>query len=50
MIDLLSTLYDVDTIRFGVWHLLHALHLEASIIDMLSTLGYHVWEDWSISR
>ena len=50
MINLLIDAYNNDAVRFAAWHTLEVLHLANIVADTLFHFGFHVWEDYSISR
>lgn len=50
MIDLLTTLYADDTLRFFLWDLLTGLGIDGVLAWLIENSGMTLWEDYSISR
>jgi len=49
ILDLLSALYDWDAFRFTLWHTLDAIGHGDTVRTLIESVGFVVWEDYSIS-
>ena len=47
--EILTTLYAHDPLRYFIWDLAHLLGIADTIITLLHLAGYVVWEDMSVS-
>lgn len=50
MLDLLSALYDWDAFRFALWHTFEALGYGDAIRTLIESVGFVVWDDYSITE
>lgn len=48
MLHLLAQLYADDGFRFTLWHVLHNLHVDGTVIALIRDTGHVIFEDFSV--